>query len=78
MNRQVSACAATTVEEHYWGANGLRPYTKNEAQRGRRPSFPNGNTWVFHGGRNIAVPAFKSGQRVTVSFRAARLEAEVL
>jgi len=68
----------STVEEHYWGKFGTRPYTGFEAQRGPGTSFPNGNylgvSWWW---RQIQVPDFKPGQRVTVSFRGARLRAEV-
>lgn len=68
----------STVEEHFWGQNGLRPYTKSEAQRGAGTSFKNGNylgvSWWW---RQIQAPQFKKGQRVVVSFRGARLRAEV-
>jgi hypothetical protein len=68
----------STVEEHYWGKFGTRPYTKHEAQRGAGTSFENGNylgvSWWW---REIQVPPFKRGQRVVVSFRGARLRAEV-
>ncbi len=68
----------TTVEEHYWGKLGTRPYGPHEAQRGAITSFKNGNylgvSWWW---RNIQVPKFKPGQRVTLSFRGARLRAEV-
>jgi beta-galactosidase len=68
----------STVEEHYWGKFGTRPYTKHEAQRGAGTSFPNGNylgvSWWW---REISVPNFEQGQRVVVSFRGARLRAEV-
>jgi beta-galactosidase len=68
----------TTVEEHFWGKFGTRPYANNEAQRGKDTSFPIGNylgvSWWW---RQIQVPDFKSGQRVVISFRGARLRAEV-
>jgi hypothetical protein len=68
----------STVEEHYWGKFGTRPYTKHEAQRGAGTSFGNGNylgvSWWW---REITIPKFKHGQRVVVSFRGARLRAEV-
>ncbi|MCW3092953.1 MAG: glycoside hydrolase [Ferruginibacter sp.] len=68
----------STVEEHYWGKFGTRPYTKNEAQRGAGTSFQNGNypgvSWWW---RQVNVPDFKAGQHVAVSFRGARLRAEV-
>lgn len=68
----------STVEEHYWGVFGTRPYKKNEAQKGPNTTFPNGNylgvSWWW---RNIQPPALKPGQRFVVSFRSARLRAEV-
>lgn len=68
----------TTVEEHFWGKFGTRPYGPHEAQRGHVTSFPNGNylgvSWWW---REITVPKFKSGQRVMVSIRGARLRSEV-
>jgi len=70
----------STVEEHFWGKlnGGPRLYAKNEAQKGPQTSFPNGNylgvSWWW---RQIQVPDFKPGQRVVVSFRGARLRAEV-
>jgi beta-galactosidase len=68
----------TTVEEHFWGKFGTRPYAKNEAQRGPQTSFPNGNylgvSWWW---REIEIPKFKSGQRIIVSIRGARLRSEV-
>lgn len=68
----------TTVEEHFWGKFGTRPYAKNEAQKGPQTSFPNGNylgvSWWW---KQIQVPAFQPGQRVIVSIRGARLRSEV-
>ena len=68
----------STVEEHYWGKFGTRPYAHNEAQKGPDTSFQNGNylgvSWWW---RTIQIPKFKKGQRVMVSFRGARLRAEV-
>lgn len=68
----------TTVEEHYWGKLGIRPYGPHEAQRGADTSFGNGNylgvSWWW---RTVQAPKFKPGQRVIVSFRGARLRSEV-
>jgi beta-galactosidase len=68
----------TTVEEHYWGKFGTRPYAYNEAQRGPGTTFQNGNylgvSWWWH---EIQIPKFKAGQRVIVSIRGARLRSEV-
>lgn len=68
----------TTVEEHFWGKFGTRPYAHDEAQRGPGTSFQNGNylgvSWWW---REIQIPKFKTGQRVIVSIRGARLRSEV-
>ncbi len=68
----------STVEEHFWGAFGTRPYAHDEAQRGPGTSFANGNylgvSWWW---REIEIPKFKVGQRVIVSIRGARLRSEV-
>jgi beta-galactosidase len=68
----------STVEEHFWGAFGVRPYALNEAQKGPKTAFPNGNylgvSWWW---RTIQPATFQRGQRVIVSFRGARLRAEV-
>src|SRR5882762_2304400 len=67
----------STVEEHYWGKMGLRPYGKFETQKGPDTSFPNGAyqgvSWWW---REIDVPQLKPGQRLLVSFRGARLRSE--
>ncbi len=74
----ISVALPGTVEEHFWGKWGTRPYTKNEAQRGAGTSFENGNylgvSWWW---RMINLPDFKPGQRVVLRFRGARLRAEV-
>ena len=77
-NAGIPVTLPTTVEEHFWGKPGTRPYAKNEAQLGPGTSFPVGNylgvSWWW---RQIEVPEFKPGQRVVVYFRGARLRAEV-
>jgi beta-galactosidase len=74
----VAVALPTTVEEHFWGKLGLRPYNKFEAQRGKDTSFQNGNylgvSWWW---RSVDVPAFAAGQRVVVSVRGARLRSEL-
>jgi len=77
-NQGIKVTLPSTVEEHYWGKFGRRPYTKNETQRGAGTSFGNGNylgvSWWW---RSVQVPKFKPGQHITVSFRGARLRSEV-
>jgi beta-galactosidase len=78
-NKQgINVTLPSTVEEHYWGKFGRRPYTKNEAQRGKGTAFGNGNylgvSWWW---RPVQIPQFKPGQHIVVSFRGARLRSEV-
>ena len=40
----------STVEEHFWGAFGTRPYNKFERKEGRRLHFPTAIIWVYPGG----------------------------
>ena len=74
----VAVTLPTTVEEHFWGSFGIRPYAHNEAQRGPGTDFGIGNylgvSWWW---REIDVPKFKTGQRIFVSIRGARLRSEV-
>lgn len=68
----------TTVEEHFWGKPGKRPYNHFEAQRGPDTSFQNGNykgvSWWW---RTVQPPRLKPGQRLIATFRGARLRSEV-
>jgi beta-galactosidase len=68
----------STVEEHYWGKFGTRPYKPHPSKNGDDAAFENGNylgvSWWW---RTIHIPDFKPGQRVVVSFRGARLRSEV-
>ena len=69
----------TTVEEHYWGVTGLRPYKGGEYAFEEEDSIVlNGNyigvSWWC---RDIEVPESFSGKQVLLSIRGARLRAEV-
>jgi len=69
----------TTVEEHYWGQFGLKPYTGDvAATRDRDPGLKNGSyqgvSWWW---RTITAPQRKPGQRLILHIRGARQRAEV-
>jgi hypothetical protein len=69
----------STVEEHYWGVFGLRPYTRYEySYAGRDPDVKNGNyegvSWWW---RDVKVPAGWNGKLVLLHVRGARQRAEV-
>lgn len=69
----------TTVEEHHWGENGLRPYTGDEYRYAEDDAVPQngayrGVSWWY---REIDIPASAVGKRVMLHIRGARLRAEV-
>lgn len=68
----------STVEEHYWGKFGFRPYGSDYKYSATDPGVQNGSyqgvSWWW---RKIEAPARAPGERLIVSFRGARLRAEV-
>lgn len=69
----------STVEQHYWGKFGLRPYTGGEyVNADSDPQVKNGNylgvSWWW---RSVAVPASFRGKTVILHIRGARQRAEV-
>lgn len=69
----------STVEEHAWGALGLRPYTGDEYRYAEDDPVPQngayrGVSWWY---RPIDIPAAAAGKRVVLHIRGARLRAEV-
>jgi hypothetical protein len=78
----------TTVEQHFWGKFGSRPYTPEEyryaapAQNPTPPADDNipqngayfGVSWWY---RTIDIPAFMQGKRIFLHIRGAHLRAEV-
>ena len=69
----------STVEQHFWGKFGFRPYTGGEyINAGSDPQVQNGNfvgvSWWW---RPIAVPASFAGKTVILHIRGARQRAEV-
>ncbi|WP_199192947.1 sugar-binding domain-containing protein [Allosphingosinicella deserti] len=68
-----------TVEEHSWGAFGLRPYTGDEYRYAEDDPVPQngayrGVSWWY---RRIDIPASAAGKRVLLHLRGARLRAEI-
>ena len=75
----VAVTLPSTVEQHFWGKFGLRPYTKEEyTYGGRDPEVQNGNyegvSWWW---RDVAVPASFKGKLVLLHVRGARQRAEI-
>jgi beta-galactosidase len=68
-----------TVEQHFWGRFGLRPYTGDEYRYAEDDDVPHngayrGVSWWW---RSIDIPASAKGKRVLLHIRGARLRAEV-
>jgi hypothetical protein len=75
----ITVTLPSTVEEHYWGKFGLRPYTRYEyTYGGRDPEVRNGNyegvSWWW---RTVDVPASFAGKLVWLYVRGARQRAEI-
>jgi len=69
----------STVEQHFWGKFGLRPYTGNEyGYSTSDPQVMNGNyegvSWWW---RSVNVPASFAGKTVLLHIRGARQRAEI-
>jgi hypothetical protein len=69
----------TTVEEHFWGAFGTRPYTADEYRYAEDDPVPQNGAYrgVSWWSRSIDIPAAARGQRVLLHIRGARLRAEI-
>jgi beta-galactosidase len=68
-----------TVEEHFWGRFGERPYTADEYRYAEDDPVPQngavpGVSWWW---KHIDIPASASGQQVWLHIRGARMRAEV-
>ncbi|WP_050808304.1 sugar-binding domain-containing protein [Asticcacaulis biprosthecium] len=68
-----------TVEQHFWGRFGLRPYTGDEYRYAEDDDVPQNGAWrgVSWWWRDIDIPAEAKGKRVLLHIRGARLRAEV-
>ena len=77
--RGIPVTLPSTVEQHFWGKFGMRPYTGGEyVSAGDDPQVKNGNyigvSWWW---RPIAVPPAFAGKTVILHIRGARQRAEV-
>jgi beta-galactosidase len=69
----------TTVEEHFWGRFGTRPYGPDEYRYAEDDDVPRYGAYkgVSWWSRSIDIPASAKGRRVLLNIRGARLRAEV-
>ncbi|MGR4865095.1 sugar-binding domain-containing protein [Caulobacter sp. LARHSG274] len=69
----------TTVEQHFWGKLGSRPYTADEYRYAEDDDVPRNGAYrgVSWWTRTIDIPAEAKGRRVMLNLRGARLRAEV-
>ena len=69
----------TTVEQHFWGAFGTRPYGADEYRYAEDDDVPRYGAYkgVSWWSRTIDIPASAKGQRVMLNIRGARMRAEV-
>jgi len=79
ITRGIPVTLPSTVEQHFWGKFGMRPYTGGEyVSAGDDPQVKNGNyigvSWWW---RPIAVPPAFAGKTVILHIRGARQRAEV-
>src|SRR5271170_3208024 len=75
----INVTLPTTVEQHYWGKFGSRPYTPEEYRYAAEDPIPQNGAYlgVSWWGRAIHIPAEMKGKRIFLHIRGARLRAEV-
>jgi beta-galactosidase len=75
----INVTLPTTVEQHYWGKFGSRPYTPEEYRYAADDPIPQNGAYlgVSWWGRAIYIPADWKGKRIFLHIRGARLRAEV-
>jgi hypothetical protein len=68
-----------TVEQHFWGAAGTRPYTPDEYALAAKDTVPRNGAWrgVSWWWRGLDIPVQFRGKRITLTIRGARMRAEV-
>jgi hypothetical protein len=68
-----------TVEQHFWGKFGNRPYTLDEFTYAKTDTEPKNGAYegVSWWSRSIDIPAGFKGKRILLNVRGARLRAEV-
>jgi len=69
----------TTVEQHFWGQFGTRPYGADEYRYAEDDDVPQYGAYkgVSWWSKTIDIPASAKGKRVMLNIRGARLRAEV-
>jgi beta-galactosidase len=77
-SRGINVTLPTTVEQHFWGATGLRPYSGEYFYESSDSQPLNGNylgaSWWW---KTILIPADYSGKSVILHIRAAKQRAEL-
>ncbi|TCS15944.1 sugar-binding domain-containing protein [Caulobacter sp. BK020] len=75
----VTVTLPTTVEQHFWGKFGTRPYGADEYRYAEDDEVPRYGAYkgVSWWSRSIDIPASAKGKRVMLNIRGARLRAEV-
>ncbi|MEI9979697.1 MAG: glycoside hydrolase [Edaphobacter sp.] len=75
----INVTLPTTVEQHYWGRFGSRPYTSEEYRYADDDPIPQNGAYlgVSWWGKQIHIPADWKGKRIFLHIRGARLRAEV-
>ena len=78
-NTGINVTLPTTVEQHYWGKLGTRPYTPDEYRYADDDPIPQNGAYlgVSWWGKQIHIPAEWKGKRIFLHIRGARLRAEV-
>jgi hypothetical protein len=75
----VAVTLPATVEQHFWGRHGSRPYTADEYRYAEDDPVPqngslSGVSWWY---KTIDIPATAAGRQLWLHIRGARLRAEV-
>jgi beta-galactosidase len=75
----IAVTLPATVEQHYWGKFGTRPYAPEEYSYAAKDPVPQngayaGVSWWW---RDIDIPAAFKGRRIILAVRGARMRAEV-
>lgn len=75
----IAVSLPTTVEQHFWGAFGERPYGPDEYRYAEDDDVPRYGAYkgVSWWSRTLDIPASAKGRRVLLNIRGARLRAEV-
>lgn len=79
LSRGLEVTLPTTVEQHYWGKFGSRPYTPDEYRYADDDPVPQNGAYVGVSWwvKDIDVPAAAKAKRAIITVRGARLRAEV-